>query len=546
MSYAYCASGCDQLSNWGVVNVPAAQALAVDPQGHPRLLGMGADPGRDVVYSECNGNCTSSSSWTSVTVDPGPVNKVGGVVPRDNPTFAFDPSGHPAFMRAMNQGGTIEYWSCASDCTNSMNWKSTSIPTPTSSGIVTVTGLAVDTQGRARATYTVNDLPKPITHHFLESDADCSTPGNWKDVVLQIGVGVIVPRAVTLALDSQGRPRLLWPSSPPVYAWCDANCTDPSSWQHQDVPGAEAASLAIDAQDRPQLAYYDKMGGGVRYKRCVSGCNSSSANWEEKLLPDGDMDAVDPLPVTGMDCLPPMTTASWGWDTNNRVSLALDSAGEVAVAYSAAHVQFPCYPNNDLTNPTYETNARGVFLREWGEGNCGDAGSGAAGAGGVTGGAGGAGGSSSSGAGGSACDQDGGMAADASDTSAAEGGSVLFSNFVGSPWTGTETESLTCGGLRHAPVTGQVSWSFQPTASGFTFTDASGCSWALAVSGDTATLATTPETCSIPTDGGTQLLSVSSGTFKTPDGHHLTGGFVGTVSEGATVCSVDASIALAR
>jgi hypothetical protein len=68
----------------------------------------------------------------------------------------------------------------------------------------------------------------------------------------------------------------------------------------------------------------------------------------------------------------------------------------------------------------------------------------------------------------------------------------------------------------------------------------------LSVSGNTATLASTPQTCSIPSDAGTELLSLSTSTLTTSDGHHMTGQFVGTDTVGATACSVDASITLTR
>jgi hypothetical protein len=68
----------------------------------------------------------------------------------------------------------------------------------------------------------------------------------------------------------------------------------------------------------------------------------------------------------------------------------------------------------------------------------------------------------------------------------------------------------------------------------------------LTVSGDTAALSTTPEASSIDSDAGTELLSISSATLTTSDGHHMVGQFMGTDTLGATTCSVDASLTLTR
>jgi hypothetical protein len=45
---------------------------------------------------------------------------------------------------------------------------------------------------------------------------------------------------------------------------------------------------------------------------------------------------------------------------------------------------------------------------------------------------------------------------------------------------------------------------------------------------------------------GVEMLSLSTGTLTTSDGHHMTGQFKGTDTLGTTACMVDATITLTR
>jgi hypothetical protein len=143
--------------------------------------------------------------------------------------------------------------------------------------------------------------------------------------------------------------------------------------------------------------------------------------------------------------------------------------------------------------------------------------------------------------------QTGCSCADASAGDAGADGASAPSNFLGTPpWSGTEVLSLVCGDAGMFRLPQSLSGiSFMPTASGFSYTDTSGCMFDFAVSGNTATLVA-PVTCMIHTDSGTQTEYISSATLTSSDGHHLTGQFTGTDTEGTLACSITASLTLNR
>jgi hypothetical protein len=120
------------------------------------------------------------------------------------------------------------------------------------------------------------------------------------------------------------------------------------------------------------------------------------------------------------------------------------------------------------------------------------------------------------------------------------------SNFDGAEWTGTISGTVTCAGQSEA-ASGSFNVAFSPFgATGLTYTTEDGCTFDFSVSGDTATLANGPVTCSADTDAGVLSLTYQNLTFTSPDGVTLSGSGSGTVSEDGTTCTEALTIAATR
>jgi hypothetical protein len=515
LRYGFCASQCDQASNWAYADVAGAltsvaadsggYALAVDGQGHPRVMTTWHLNGTN--YFECNDQCTKSSSWTTAT-------KIRSFIPNPGAHFfAVSPQGTPAFA-VLGKGG-VAYESCASSCTTAANWTETlAAPVPAAFLMSTVDGvldasLTFDPQGGVRMTYVLASGNNDRVG-YAACDTSCNSPTAWQSLTPQAGA-ISSP---LLGLDASGNPRVV-DSTKGAYYWCDSECaTNGQNWQGP-VTSGQADWLAVDGLGDIHTVH--AADPAVNYTWCASNCTSMSPQWQTLMLPFADMDAADP---TAMG-------SHWKAVGSLGSSISIDSGGAAAITLNAA--RWPAIPPlSGADNPE----ASGVFL--WlvpaATGNP------ASNSGSSSGGSSSS--SSSSGSAGSSGSGSGGGSGDS--------GTDPLANFVGAPWSGTETTTVACGGAGAQSTSKAVSWSFRPTASGFTFSDANGCSWSLTVSGSSAMLASAPETCKINSDAGAESLSISTATLTTPDGHHMMGHFKGTATLGTTACSVDASITLKR
>jgi hypothetical protein len=342
------------VANWTFTGVPAATgldlghtygavALAVDGQGHPRIFTTSGPN-----YFECNGNCTSSTSWQSATLSL-PATTTG------NHVFAVTPDGTGAAVVISGADATsLTYESCASGCTTSANWHAVK---PTLPATITESNfsaaLAMDSQGRPQLLYSFNTFPQGRSAFTLGfatcPQGDCSSASGWQNIVFQTMQGQVPGvEDLKLAVDGQGRLRAWAQLGGPSYRWCDADCSaSPKSEQNwHSVTAPDATDMGIDANGTPYFVNYSSSGStpGVVYSWCSSGCDSAPT-WEQVILPDSDLDAVAPDPGGA-------SGARW---QGNSTRLSVGAAGNAAIILNAAR-----YPTAIVGQ---SPDAYGVFLR---------------------------------------------------------------------------------------------------------------------------------------------------------------------------------------
>ncbi|MHB0877380.1 MAG: hypothetical protein ACYC5O_15190, partial [Anaerolineae bacterium] len=189
-AYTYCASSCGDPASFSPPIPLGQQALhvqlALDAQGHPRLLWLGTDQTGAKLdayyYAACDTGCTNGASWSVpariVGTDSGPVH--------NSHFFSLDRQGRPRFVHYEARGslvggslgenpGTYLLY-CDSGCTNDANWFYTAL----TGSELRYPSLAITSGGlpRLAASYTDYSTPETVEQLlYLEcSDATCSNP----------------------------------------------------------------------------------------------------------------------------------------------------------------------------------------------------------------------------------------------------------------------------------------------------------------------------------------------------------------------------------
>ncbi len=513
LTYGECSSQCGLDANWAYANVPmttsmqdvggdkASLDLAVDGQGHPRVMASGTLPNskRYFEYAECNAHCGSASNWTatdmSLPPDPG-LPASTAPLPLGDQFFAVAPQGVAAFAYFDALRGIV-YSSCTSGCTTVGNWQETVVMAPPSTGISGDTvSLAFDAAGNPHLAFTFVGGTKTW---YAACGGNCTSSSGWAAIPADSQAMLLVRR---LAVDGQGRPTILSASQ---YYWCDANCaTDSSGWHGPVAMPDNPLWAAVDAQNNlraaaPAPAPPASPPSVGHYLACTADCNSASPTWNDTPLPYSYLDGADTTEQKG---------DQWGSFESSRTTISLDTAGNAAITTDATR----WYMYNQVTGDT-SPDGFGVFL--WLIPAIADSG-----------------GTSSSGS--------------SSGSGLGDAGSSGVSNFEGATWTGTLTATLSCGDAGTATSTSSETVTFVPTATGFSYTDKNGCTLDFTVSGSTATLSNAPVTCSVSTDAGSSEVQYTSATLTSADGHNLTVDTQGNVNSGSLSCSIAESGSLSR
>jgi hypothetical protein len=310
--YGGCLSACGLAGAWSPVGLGIGgragfePSMVVDGTGGLHLLyGAGGTVGGWLGYSVCAAACTDSASWTTVFVvqEREIVSSSLGV--------GADGAVHVAFQDSA-QGG-VTYGHCSSDCIQVGNWTLQ----PITSGIVAMEpSLALGPGGEVHVSYS--DFTGQHLSYATCTD-HCTTAASWTTVAVnpESGAG----RSPSIVAGPDGTLRISWYDESARdlrFAVCRESCTSSSGWLgmavETDGDVGREPSLAVDAQGRAHVAYYDFQRGALRYATCSTTCESQAA-WRT-VEADGDGD-VGRSPALTVDAQGRIVIAYMDYTTGN-------------------------------------------------------------------------------------------------------------------------------------------------------------------------------------------------------------------------------------
>jgi hypothetical protein len=322
--------------------------IALTAAGQPRLLLYNDYNGRIYSYAACDADCTNPARWTVTDITRVQWDTDLDTFEYSYHSFALDPHGRPRFVYQDHYGSIhngVFYVFCDTNCSDAANWYEENISAgPEYDGDrVQTPALAFTSQGQPRIItqlYSADEsLPEGV--YYITCDTGCDLKANWRRMRLfDRGNG---HASWTLALDAQDRPRVaFYQAEMPggagnrlFYAWCNAGCTSAASWSNAPVGLAQGdgqdPALALDAQGRPRIAYTRPSLEGIGYRWCDSQCESAGAQWKGR--------AVEPISKLNSDYpIPPPFDCSLATWSGLKPALALDRAGNPRFAYEGEHI----------------------------------------------------------------------------------------------------------------------------------------------------------------------------------------------------------------
>jgi hypothetical protein len=120
-----------------------------------------------------------------------------------------------------------------------------------------------------------------------------------------------------------------------------------------------------------------------------------------------------------------------------------------------------------------------------------------------------------------------------------------LSKFEGN-WSGNLTTTVTCGGQSQSGNAAVTLGLSAGSGADLQYLSQGGCLFKFNVSGNTASLANAPVTCSTTSNGAALVLNFTSYSLSTSDGHSLTATAGGTVTSGGENCTVAITGSAAR
>jgi len=351
--YGYCPADCSGPEQVRTVTFPTGELgavhtalLALDGHDVPHVLISTRDA---VVYGACEGpDCGDGAYWRTNVVY-----RHDGNWELTGDAFAIDPRGGPTFLMHAYQAylglfgpepGT-RLFACAGGCLDAGAWRSSQVSEqswlePT---------LRFDASGAMHVAAVIPVEGAELVGYF-RCDAGCldGDPANWPGVGVAYAfsdryVEEVYP-AVSLALTRAGGVRLAYLGLDGDqrylgYYECDADCTDQSgaSWALMALIYGEGADelgdgldLALDAQDRPRLAY--TVQGNVLVAYCDVDCAGREGRDDWNLV-EGELSGEIPADTVILEhnC----TVGAWFL---RQPALAIGADGLPVLAYRAEDI----------------------------------------------------------------------------------------------------------------------------------------------------------------------------------------------------------------
>lgn len=346
--YAYCPATCRGQADVKVVELPtegtvANAMLALDVNGHPRVL---LSAFQKLYYGSCDSNCTSKTNWKlDEILDHDGDREVSGEA------LALDPNGHPrflmhtyrAFLGIGQKPPKTFYATCDSACGEASRWTYSEVAQEIWEG----TSLRFDRAGGAHiaTVININDGEKAgqKLSAYLECKGACTGADDWN------GIGFVKPYesntdavsvrpTVSLALTQAGAPRVVVlgenDGKPKniIYFQCDEDCSH-DNWQGAVVSDHEqidaGLDLALDANDHPRLVYTLNYNIGLAY--CdTEPCGGPNSNWDLTKV-----ELSSEIPADEIFLWENCTVGAWFFHSP---SIALTKDGKPRVGYQARDI----------------------------------------------------------------------------------------------------------------------------------------------------------------------------------------------------------------
>ena len=277
--YVACSESCTDPASWGRMAVDSAweplggAALKVDAAGRVHLLHTSRllePPGAEATrYGTCASDCLNPGNWAIVSLDG-----FGSLT-----GFTLDQTGrlhlvtNPEFFGSGEAG--LRYSTCEQSCTDLANWVGIPIPAP---------GVPFDAARSLRV--GSNGALHLITYdagvtRYSTCPSNCLSPAGWSSVPDEWpGADGIGP---SLAVDAGGRVHLVFndPTRAFIYARCDGDCADPSSWAtvRLDEAGSYGSALTVDDSGRITALNPVQLSGDLHFLTCIADC-LETASWQ--------------------------------------------------------------------------------------------------------------------------------------------------------------------------------------------------------------------------------------------------------------------------
>jgi hypothetical protein len=282
--YLSCDEDCETAESWQDLRVSNTYPLP-EPVALPKLpFAVSPDGAAAFVTSDnstmtaayCSESCSDGASWSQVTLG-------GAYTYPESVVFGAGGGVQITGRRQSNAGESLFWLSCTTNCGDSASWSGLdgllSVPDHVESAVA-----ATGAGGTRIAAYLDDPTTNEVDHQFalLFCDSDCLSADNWS---------------------------LLWPLPMPAES---ANV---------------GLAFALDAEDRPVVAYVSDLGSG--YAKCSGNCTSTSGQWE----------AVATIGVDGLNAsVPPTVPASClsaSWLMYTGPAFTLDARGEPLLGVTA-------------------------------------------------------------------------------------------------------------------------------------------------------------------------------------------------------------------